>query len=317
MKLKRVISLILALCMLFTAALSLVACGTEKEDENIYLIYYSNADASDIIYREYTGISINLTAYEKITALLYQMFDVADDYEEYYSAKPEEVEINDYVIDENGVLTIDFSREYTDLSNVKEIILRAAVVLTVIQAEGISAVVFTVEGEPATDASGNEIGAMTADTFVNVLLTEEGMLKQETDLITYFANEDGTALVPVTAHFSISSNNTSMEEYILQLLIAGPETSGAYATLAGNVEVLSVSTTDRICYVNFSSSFLEQEQTVSDEIMIYSIVNSLCRLTYVNSVQFLVDGESNIVLHSVMDLSQPLQRNRNLEQSLS
>ena len=325
MRLKKAFNLILVLLLVLSSC-ALSSCGRESsgtseiaDTENVYYVYYSNADANDIIYREYTGITASYTRYETISALFYQMFDAANDYEDYYSAKPDSVEILDSVIDEDGILTIDFSSGYNSLTNVQEIILRSAVVLTIIQVEGIEAIVFTVEGEPATNASGEEIGPMTADTFVSVLVTEDGMLAQEKDLVIYFTDKDGAVLVPVTIHFSSSSNNISMEEYILQNLIAGPsdEMSDVYATLSDTVEVLSVTTTDHICYVNFSSSFLEQAQTVSDEIMIYSIVNSLCRLTYVSSVQFLVEGESTVVLHSVMDLSQPLSRNRTLEQSVN
>ena len=325
MKLKRAFNLILTLSLVLSLGV-LSSCGSTgsgssdiADTENVYYIYYSNADASDITYREYTGITASYTRYETISALFYQMFDAADDYEDYYSAKPDSVEILDSVIDEEGILTIDFSSGYNSLTNVQEIILRSAVVLTIIQVDGIEAIVFTVEGEPAVNASGQEIGPMTADTFVSVLVTEDGMLAQEKDLVIYFTDEDGTVLVPVTIHFSSSSNNISMEEYILQNLISGPaeDMSGVYATLSDTVEVLSVTTTDHICYVNFSNSFLEQAQTVSDEIMIYSIVNSLCRLTYVSGVQFLVEGESSVTLHSVTDLSQPLSRNRSLEQSTS
>lgn len=320
MKFKRFLNLILACGLLFSLTGALCACGASSETEGddagtVYLVYYSNADANDIIFREYTGISSDYSTYDTVTALFSQMFDAAYNYDGYYSVKPDEVEINDYVLGEDGILTIDFNSGYDSLTNVQEIILRAAVVLTIIQVEGVNAIVFTVDGQAALDASGEEIGEMTADTFVNVLLTEEGMLEQETDLTIYFTNEEGTALVPVTAYFSISSNSTSMEEYILQLLIDGPTVEGVYPTLDDSVEVLSVSTSDRICYVNFSSSFLEQNQTVSDEIMVYSIVNSLCRLSYVSSVQFLVDGESSVVLHSVMDLSQPLSRNWELEEN--
>ena len=141
------------------------------------------------------------------------------------------------------------------------------------------------------------------------------MLAYDTNLTIYFANEDGTALVPVTVNFSTVSNNMSGEEYILQCLIAGPDEedalAGACAVMTADVEVLSVTTSsDGICYVNFSSTFLNQEgQPVSDELMVYAIVDSLCRLSYVSGVQFLVDGESNVTTLSLMDLSQPLAFN--------
>ena len=86
----------------------------------------------------------------------------------------------------------------------------------------------------------------------------------------------------------------------------------ANPTLGKIIKVISVVTTDYICYVNFDPSFLEQNQVVSDELMIYSIVNSLCDLPYVNGVQILVDGESEIMLHKTFSLAQVLRRNTDL-----
>ena len=168
------------------------------------------------------------------------------------------------------------------------------------------------EGEPVTDGKGNAIGTMTRERFVNVLLNEEGMLKQESDLRLYFANDNNEQLVPITYRFTIDNSNSSLEEYIVAKLIEGPEKGVANPTLGKNIKVISVVTTDYICYVNFDPSFLEQNQVVSDELMIYSIVNSLCELPYVNGVQILVDGESEIMLHKTFSLAQVLRRNTDL-----
>ncbi|MBR6350369.1 MAG: GerMN domain-containing protein [Lachnospiraceae bacterium] len=308
---RRIISLILVSLMAFMM-LFLGACRNGSSGK-AYLVYYSNADADDIIYREYVDTSTTKDMYSLVVDLLYQMFDAEIDDNSYYSAKPENVKVNDFVVNSDGILSMDFSREYLDMTNVQEIILRASVVLTVIQVNGINGVVFTVEGEQIADTNGKVIGVMTADSFVNVLLTEEGMLKQETDLTLYFADETGTALVPATYHFAISKNNSSMEEYIVRQIIEGPSDPTMLRTLSKDLELISIVTTDYVCYVNFDSRFLEQPQVVSDELMIYSVVNSLCRLPYVSSVQFMVDGASDIMLHSVMDLSKPLSHNINLE----
>ena len=304
---KKIISLIVISVMV----LLLAACRNGNSGK-AYLVYYSNAEADDIIYREYVDTSMNKDMYSLVVDLLYQMFDAEIEDNNYYSAKPDNVTVNDFVVNADGILSMDFSREYLEMTNVQEIILRASVVLTVIQINGINGVVFTVEGEQISDTKGKVIGVMTADSFVNVLLTEEGMLKQETDLTLYFADETGTALVPATYHFAISKNNSSMEEYIVRQLIAGPEDPAMLRTLSKDLDLISIVTTDYVCYVNFDSRFLEQNQAVSDEIMIYSVVNSLCRLPYVSSVQFMVDGASDVMLHSVMDLSKPLTHNFNL-----
>ena len=183
-----------------------------------------------------------------------------------------------------------------------------------IQQNDVTQVAVTVEGEPLTDSKGEEIGRMDAGNFVDILLTEEGMLRQETDLTLYFTDETGTKLIPAMYHFTISNSNSSMEEYILQQLKTGPAIDSTYRTMAENVEIISVITKNKVCTVNFGSNFLNQDQPVSDEIMIYSIVNSLCSLSYVDSVQFMVDGRSDVKLHTITDLSTPFRRNRSLEQ---
>ena len=314
MNTKRLWNRILFLVMVCAVLIaSLSGCGKSSTvPEDTFMVYYCNRDADDIVYKEREiKDASKMEQLNLVQSLLDTMF--AEDPEEttYYSVKPKDVHLNGMII-KDGVVTLDFDSNYLKMSNVREIIMRASVVLTLIQVKGIDGVTFTVEGEALTDAKGNVIGTMTRDQFVNVLLNEEGMLKQETDLRVYFADETNEKLVPVIYRFTIDNSNSSLEEYILSKLIDGPEKGIANPTLTKGVKVISVATTEYICYVNFDSSFLEQNQTVSDELMIYSIVNSLCELPYVNGVQILVDGESEIMLHKTMDLSQILRRKTDL-----
>lgn len=213
-----------------------------------------------------------------------------------------------------GILTIDFSAEYTQLSNVKEILLRAAVVLTMVQIDGVDEVVFTVEGEPATDALGRVIGTMSEETFTGLLISDEGMLTQETNVTIYYACEDAesgqTLLVSKELTFTSSSSSMSQEEFVMQCLIEGPSDESCIRTVSADTVVSSVYTSNEVCYVNLSDNFADG--TVSDELVIYSIVNSLCKLEFVSSVQFIVGDDPAYVLHEVYDLSQPFSFNASL-----
>lgn len=312
-KAKKLFAIMIMLLLCTGMLSSLSACGKRNvAEEDLYMIYYCNQDADDLIYQE---TEIKDSASKEQVDLAQQLLDTMFTYDPenttYYSVKPRDVHLNGMII-KDGVITLDFDSNYLKMSNVREILMRASVVLTLIQINGIDGVAFTVEGEPVTDGKGNAIGTMTREHFVNVLLNEEGMLKQETDLRLYFCNEANTQLVPITYRFTIDNSNSSLEEYIVAKLIEGPEKGVANPTLGKNIKVISVVTTDYICYVNFDPSFLEQNQVVSDELMIYSIVNSLCELPYVNGVQILVDGESEIMLHKTFSLAQVLRRNTDL-----
>lgn len=311
--LKKIICDLLAGMLIILSCISLIACD-ESVDVNVYEVYYINSTKDDLMSRDYTMQNTDGTIYDRIDDIINQMFGKNYTDDDFYSAKPENVTINSYVV-EDSILTFDFNNAYLEMTNVQELLLRAAIVMSIIQLDGVDGIRINVNGEPITYSDGNVIGTMNADDFVNILLTETGMLKQETDVILYFANENGDSLIPVRSHFITSGNNSSIEEYILNMIIAGPEDgSGAYPTISPDVELISVISSDDICYVNFTESFLEQEpQPVSDELLIYSIVNSLCRLTFIKSVQFLINGEIASTLHTITDLSKPFTRNRNLE----
>ena len=316
---KRILILLLAALMtgmLSSCTLPFGLGSNEEDDEEGLMVYYLNAAMDDIVYRRVkVQDDVNVDPLQMVDFLLMQMFETDLSQDQLFSAMPKGIGIENRIISDN-VLTLDFNEAYLNMTNVEEILLRASLVLTMIQIPDVTSVVFTVNGNPLTDSTGKEIGAMNASNFVNILLNEEGMLKQETDLTIYYTDETGTKLIPSKAHFTISNSNSSMEEYIVQQIKSGPdpEKDGLYRTMDPDVEILSVVTSEDVCYVNLGSNFLEQEQPVGDDILIYSIVNSLCLLDYVSSVQFLINGSSEVTLHTVVDLSEPKTPRKDLEE---
>lgn len=317
---RKLAKLILVLLVAALTAGMLTSCGLsnqqgqQSKEEDGLMVYYLNAAMDDIVYRRVkVQDREHVEALQMVDFLLMQMFETDFSQEQLFSAKPDGIEIINRMISDN-VLTLDFNEAYLNMTNVEEILLRASLVLTMIQIPDITQVVFTVNSAPLTDSAGKEIGAMNASNFVNILLNEEGMLKQETDLTIYYTDETGTKLIPSKSHFTISNSNSSMEEYIVQQIKTGPDKENLYRTMDPDVEILSVVTSEDVCYVNLGSNFLEQEQPVGDEILIYSIVNSLCLLDYVSSVQFLIDGNSDVYLHTVVNLGELKTPRKDLEE---
>ena len=74
-------------------------------------------------------------------------------------------------------------------------------------------------------------------------------------------------------------------------LLNGPQEKGYKDTIPKGTKVNSVVTKEGICYIDLSSEFLTQQEGVSPEVVIYSVVNSLAELPTVNKVQFTVNGE--------------------------
>ncbi len=198
----------------------------------------------------------------------------------------------------NGRLTIDFDSSYKDLSTLTEVLVRSAIVRTLVQAEGVREISFTVEGEELTDTTGKVVGWMTGDTFISNDGNEINTYEQAR-IKLYFATVEGTQLIGAYRE-KFYSTSMPIERFVVEELISGPsgQIPGLYPTVNPQTKVISISTRDGVCYLNLDAAFLTVENNVPTEVAVYSIVNSLVSLDTVNKVQILVDGETPATLLS-------------------
>lgn len=192
---------------------------------------------------------------------------------------------------EGNTVVIDFDKGIYDLEPYKKITVLADITRRLCGIAGVDNVSFTCEGFPLADSTGNVYGLLTQESFVE----NEGALinaYERAELLLYFANEDGHKLVE-TRESLVYSSNISMDRLVVDKLISGPKASGAYPTLNPSTVVNAVTTQDGVCYVDLGTQFLNKTTNISDEVMIYSIVNSLTALNGINKVQILIDGQSD------------------------
>ena len=210
-------------------------------------------------------------------------------------------------------LVLDMSVEYKKLSPSSEVLVRAAIVRTMTQLEGISYVSVTVGGEALSDSLGNVVGPMTADLFIDNAGNEINAY-EKTRLLLYFTNESGERLIGVQTKPVVYSSNISMEKLVVERLIAGPdaENEELYPVINPATKVLGVTVKDGTCYVNLDNGFLTQTYNVSAEVQIYSIVNSLVELSNINKVQIAVNGNTDMIFREKISLSNVFDRNLDL-----
>ena len=115
-------------------------------------------------------------------------------------------------------------------------------------------------------------------------------------------------MIPELREATLSENETE-EAYLLRELMAGPQTTGLQTAIPEGAELLSVSTSSGVCSVNFSSKFYEDvaESDYRSYTAIYSIVDTLTALDYVDSVKFLKDG-ATVSGCGIMLLGEPFSR---------
>ena len=212
------------------------------------------------------------------------------------------ISIKTYTL-ENGLLTLNLSGEYGELARPQEVLVRAGLVRTFVQVPEVERVTLLIDGDPLKDSKGREIGTMTADSFLENSGREIYQYQYAT-LTLYFANEAGDHLVKETRRVPYSTN-IPLERVVVEQLMKGPKEDGHYAVLPDTMNVLSVTTSDRIAYVNFDKSFKDSAlSSVAEQIPIYAVVDSITANCKVDKVQFSINGESDVTFRETMKLNQ-------------
>lgn len=293
---------IFIVCMM--VILLFAGCGKEEHPEGstCYTLYFISNDSTKLITKEYWTTTTNESElFEELRTEL--------------SKVPEKLEyappFNSNVVlrkwkSQNGRLLLDFESSYAKLAPDTEVLTRAAIVKTFSQMKGINYVSFQVDGKDLEDNLGKLVGAMYSDSFI---YNEGAQINsyEEITLNLYFANEKGDALVK-TEKTIMYNTNIAMERIILEQLIAGSKGTKGYATINPDTKVLSVVVKDGVCYVNLNNTFLTQVYSVTPEVVVYSIVNSLCEVSGINKVQISVDGDTSIVFREKMQLNAMYER---------
>lgn len=291
--------------ILLGCLLLLTACGkTETEQGEIYQIYGLNSEETAIVSHEYRT---EATDPEELLKELLNELAKPSEKLKYKAPVSGSVAVVSSSLSKEQ-LTLDFDKEYYTMPVTTEVLTRAAIVRTLSQIGGVGYISFQVHGEPLVDASGAVVGVMSADTFIendgNEINTYE-----KAELRLYFANEDGTKLRPVSRDV-VYSSNISMERLVVEQLLAGPQKDeNAYAVINPATTIQSVTVKDGICYVSLGASFWNKTSNVSQDVMVYAIVNSLAELSGVNKVQITVDTQGAVDLKEHTDLQPVYERN--------
>lgn len=297
---KEKITLLLLTVLLCVAAAGCSDQNSSDQAEQEYCMYYINEDGNQVVYEEYEPISDNTE--DMIQEFIYnQTEDPGTKKEEYHSLLPKGVAIQGSAW-QDGILHLNLSGSYSDMMFTREIVTRVGLVRTFTQIPGVEKVEILVEGESLKDSRGAEVGFLSEDSFVENSGKEINTYQNIT-MTLYFANADGTKLVPEERNVNYSSN-VPLERFVVEQLIKGPKEEGHYAVLPAETHILSVTISDDICYVNFDDSFQSSPLNVREEIPIYSIVNSLIRVCKVREVQFSINGESDITFRDKIGLDQ-------------
>lgn len=285
---KRVMIIGLLLCLFF-----LTACndddGNKAEETKIELeegqikLYYTNLEQTQLVPVPY-DVNESASIEKQVEDILNQLC-FGNEEEGYRASIPSSIKITGIEWSEPNVSVI-CEVDYSILQGYEEILARAAIVKSLCQLEPVDSVDFKVNGNMLTDSNNNLVGRLNDTSFLDE--GEESSTLGE--LILYFSDDSGESLVRQYVIVDLSQE-VSIEEIVLECLIAGPGGTGVYSCIPPKTKINKAATKDGICYVDLSKEFLDSVEGIKNEVKIYAIVNSLIELPTVSKVSLTVEGE--------------------------
>lgn len=186
---------------------------------------------------------------------------------------------------------INFSTAYNTLDVPTQITHRAMLVYTLTELDFIDKVEFQANDIPLVNSNGDKMDAVERkDILINVLNPTPPTSSQIVTL--YFpSNTDG--LLHKEQREIRVNNNTPLEEYVIAELIKGPMTEGLSSILPADTKVNDIKTQDGVCQIDLSYDLQIPQvgNTVREELIIYSMVDSLTEISKIQKVNFLKDGK--------------------------
>ncbi len=197
---------------------------------------------------------------------------------------------------ENRTAQVELSEEYAALAGIDRTLADYCVALTLCQLPGVDGVRLS-----AGEGDGGRL-LRTGDAIFS------GAEEEPVDVTAalYFRRADGRTLGYELRVFRLTEEEAPAKA-VLEALIAGPEDEGLSALLPPDLTVRAAWVDDGVCYADLSAALLAAppEDAGEQELVISSIVETLCSLDKVEQVRLLVEG-SALTAYGGLDLSGPL-----------
>jgi len=173
-----------------------------------------------------------------------------------------------------GIAEVEMSPEYLSLKPREKLLTEAAVVLSL----------STLDSVCYVDISCDKdfIGSFGAEDFLEV----DAMCGGYERIIKLYLPDSNSEFIRPRSISLVDKGEADAEELILQQLFKNIENG------MENTKILSVTTENGVCKINLSEEFYGAEPagSMGGMVIIYSMVNSLCRLKGVDAVHIKVEG---------------------------
>ena len=211
---------------------------------------------------------------------------------------------NTHVVDAsigNQTLYLTLSEEFAQLSGVDLTIACGCITRTAAALFPIDQVHFQVEGASQSGSSFT----MSPD---HLQLIDDSLERLMTAVTVYYSDAQRRYLVGKQVSINLAEES-NVVEYLIDQLCHPPKDSDLLSPLPEGSRVLSVSTENKVCKVNFSSEFDHKvwRDAQAQRLSLLSVVNTLTQLPQIEYVEFYSEGNL-ITQYRLLTVSGPLAR---------
>lgn len=307
---------ILLLCLLLICVMILPSCNKNKKDQEGVdcVIYYVNSEETQLVSKNY---KLKAKDTEGQIWELLEALDQEPNSIKKKPVKPENVQVERINLQDNGQLFLYFNEDYsTTLTGVSEVLCRSAIVKMLCQLDEVEYVEFYVGDQPLMFSNDKQVGFERAEDFIDNTGGKANFY-QNIDLTLFYGSKNGKSLLE--RHIGVEYDGTmSMENLIVKYLQNGLSLDTKLSekeiceTVPKSTTLTKTMIKDGVCYLYFDGGFLNKNEDISDEVAIYSIVNSLCEMSTIDKVQFMIDGKQVQTYRENIKFDVPLERNLDL-----
>lgn len=278
---------IAAALVLLALCCCLSGCG-ERDDLMEVRVAYCAAHPAGTEALTFVTRRVAVTEGDRLCSLVLQLAMTEPEDESLTCVFPRRTAVRSVEISDQGIVTVDFSENYSELTGMDRTLADDCVVETLfalgsVNGTEIRGVRITVEGK-------GDRSALTTAAFVD---SGDYLRLREYSLSVYFPNRTLGTLEEDVFQRTLSARERPADT-VVSLLLSGRRSSGRIVPLVSKDTVfLGLEIRSQVCYLNFNEAFLDTSTlNIGDSpLRLYAFVNSLCALPEIERVQFLINGE--------------------------
>lgn len=204
-------------------------------------------------------------------------------------------------LDADGLLWVDLSDDYGSLAGIRLTLADYCITMTLSQIPGVERVSVTVSGRQLSYRYRQEL-----ETGQAVLSGAEER-PVEKSAVLYFPRAAGRGLGFENRVFQVTEDDV-FADVVTRALLDGPREEELTSVIPEGTQLISAKVEDGVCVLNFSKELLDgmPEDAEGQNLLIYSIVNTLGNLESVDAVRFQVEGE-DLTAYGAVELPGPLE----------